>query len=95
MDKTLNKAVLEQENNLKERRFRVESRSGKNHFRADCSEEDLEYWKAICKFDSIENKGKCYYREFPVTKNKKIFYAKDNPGMTIAELNLIHQKLGC
>lgn len=71
------------------KRYRVESRSGKNHFRADCTEEELEYWKAICKIDSIENQGKCYYREFPVSKNKKIFYAKDNPNMTKEELELI------
>lgn len=25
------------------KRYRVESRSGKNHFRADCTEEELEY----------------------------------------------------
>nr|UVM81840.1 MAG: hypothetical protein [Bacteriophage sp.] len=75
------------------KRYRVESRSGKNHFRADCIEEELEYWKAICKIDSIENQGKCYYREFPVSKNKKIFYAKDNPNMTKEELELIRKKL--
>ena len=37
------------------KRYRVESRSGENHFRADCTEEELEYWKALCKYDSIEN----------------------------------------
>ena len=75
------------------KRYRVESRSGKNHFRADCTEKELEYWKAICKIDSIENQGKCYYREFPVSKNKKIFYTKDNPNMTKEELELIRKKL--
>ena len=39
------------------KRYRVESRSGKNHFRADCTEEELEYWKALCKIDSIENEN--------------------------------------
>ena len=49
--------------------------------------------QALCKYDSIENKGECYYREFPVSKNKKIFYAKDNPNMTKEELELIRKKL--
>ena len=53
------------------KRYRVESRSGKNHFRADCTEEELEYWKALCNIIFIENKGKCYYRELPVSKNKE------------------------
>ena len=75
------------------KRYRVESRSKKSHFRSDCTEEDLEYFKAICKVDALENNGECYYREFPVTKNKKIYYAKDNPNITIEELTLIREKL--
>lgn len=74
-------------------RYRIESRSGKNYFRVDCTGEELEYWKALCKWDSIENKGECYYREFPVTKNERIYYAKDNPNMTKEELELIRKKL--
>lgn len=75
------------------KRYRVESKSKTNHFRSDCTEEELEYWKAICKYDSIENNGKCYYRAFPVTKNKKVYYAKDNHNMTKDELKLINEKL--
>lgn len=70
-------------------KYRVESQSNKNNFRADCKEEDLEYWKAICKYDSIENMGECYYRKFPVTKNKRVYYAKDNPEMTEEEIKII------
>lgn len=75
------------------KRYRVESRSKKSHFRSDCTEEDLEYFKAICKVDALENNGECYYREFPVTKNKRVYYAKDNPNMTKEELELISKKL--
>lgn len=74
------------------KRYRVESRSKNNHFKADCKEEDLEYWKALCKYDSIENRGECYYREFPVTKNKKVYYAKDNPEMTEEEIKAITER---
>ena len=80
------------ENNIM-KRYRVESRSGANHFIADCGEEDLEYWKALCKYDAIKNNGKCYYREFPVTKNKKIYYAKDNALMTKEEIAIIEQRI--
>lgn len=93
MDGTCNNSCGCAGDNYKERRFRVESRSSKNHFRVDCNEEELEYWKAVCKYDSIENKGKCYYREFPVSKNKKIYYAKDKSKMTKEELELISKKL--
>ena len=58
------------------KRYRVESRSGKNHFRADCTEEELEYWKALCKYDSIENKGKCYIGSFQLVKIKRFFMLK-------------------
>lgn len=75
------------------KRYRVESKSNENHFIANCTEEELEYWKALCKYDSIQNKGKCYYREFPLTKCKKIYYAKDSKDMTKEELSLIIQKL--
>lgn len=75
------------------KRYRVESRNGKNHFRVDCTEEEFEYWKAVCKFDSIQIKGICYYREFPLTKNKRVYYSKDNINMTETELELINKKL--
>lgn len=75
------------------KKYRVESKSSNNHFRADCSEEDFEYFKALCKYDSIENHGTCFYREFPVTKNVKVYYAKDNPKMKLEELKIIAQKL--
>lgn len=74
------------------KRYRVESRTKKSHFRSDCTEEDLEYFKAICKVDVLENNGECYYREFPVTKNKRVYYAKDNPNMTKEELELISKR---
>lgn len=66
--------------------------SKKNHFKVDCFESELEYWKALCKHDDIENNGKCYYREFPVTKNEKVFYSKNNPHMTSMELEIIDKK---
>lgn len=75
------------------KRFRVESKNKENHFRVDCTEDDLEFWKAICKRDSIENGGKCYYREFPVSKNKKVYYSKGNPDMTKEEIELICDRL--
>lgn len=75
------------------KRYRVESRNKSNYFRADCSENELEYMKALCKYDAIKNNGECYYREFPVTKNKKVFYAKDNPKMTKEEIEIIVNKL--
>lgn len=76
------------------KRYRVESKRGKDHhFRADCTEDELEYWKALCKYDSIQFGGKCYYREFPVTKNKRIYYAKENPTMSVEEFTLIHKRL--
>ena len=36
----------------------------------------------------------CGFELRPVSKNKKIFYAKDNPNMTAEELELIRKKLG-
>lgn len=71
------------------KRYRVESKSNQNHFRVDCCDEDFEFWKAICKHDAISNKGKCYYREFPVTKNKKVYYSSSNEKLTKEELVLI------
>lgn len=77
------------------KRYRVESRCGKgHHFRADCIEEELEYYKALCKYDAHKNNGKCYYREFPVTKNERVYYSKDSPEMTIEELKIIARKIG-
>lgn len=75
------------------KRYRVESRYGKDYFRADCDDSNLEYYKALCKYEAIENKGKCYYREFPLMKNEKVYYAKDNPNMTVEELNLIRERI--
>lgn len=74
-------------------RFRVESKSINSHFKIDCSENDLEFWKAVCKYDSIENDGKCYYRKFPVSKNKKVYYSIEIPNITKNELNIIACKL--
>lgn len=59
---------------IKKRRYRVESKSKDAHFRVDCYENELEYWKDICKHDAKAHNGKCYYRQFPVTKAKKIYY---------------------
>lgn len=75
------------------KRYRVESRSDKNHFRVDCKEEDFEFWKAICKHDVLQNKGKCYYREFPLTKNKKIYYSQNNEKLTAKEVNIVTKRL--
>lgn len=75
------------------KRYRVESKSNESHFRADCREEDLEFWKAICKNDANKNKGKCCYREFPVTKNKKVYYAKENEKLTLEEVTIIAKRL--
>lgn len=75
------------------KRYRVESKSDKSHFRSDCGEKDLEFWKAICKSDANANKGKCYYREFPVTKNKKVYYAKGNEKLTSEEVAIIAARL--
>ena len=76
------------------KRYRVESKSPINHFRADCGEEDLEYWKAICKHDANANNGRCYYREFPVTKNKKVYYSEKNEKLTAKEVAIIVERLG-
>lgn len=75
------------------KRYRVESRNKNNYFRADCTEDELEYWKALCKFDALKNNGTCYYREFPVTKNPKVYYAKNNSEMTVSELEVIKTKI--
>ncbi len=75
------------------KRYRVESKSNKSHFRADCNEKDLEFWKAICKHDAIQNKGKCYYREFPVTKNEKIYYSDGNEKLTAEEITIVTKRL--
>lgn len=75
------------------KRYRVESKSNQSHFRADCSEEDFEFWKAICKHDALANKGKCYYREFPVSKNKKIYYSEGTQQLTKEEVVLIAKRL--
>lgn len=76
------------------KRYRVEVRISKdNYFRADCDETELEYYKALCKYDWVKNGGNCYYREFPLTRNKKVFYAKDNPTITLQEISLIINRL--
>lgn len=76
------------------KRYRVESRINKDdHFKIDCTEDDLEFYKALCKYDSLKNGGECYYREFPLSKNKKVFYAKENPDMTWDEIHIICEKV--
>lgn len=75
------------------KRYRVESKSNKSHFRVDCGEEDLAFWKAICKHDANTNKGKCYYREFPVTKNTKVYYSKENEKLSVEEVTIIAKRL--
>lgn len=76
------------------KRYRVESRNGKkHHFRADCTEEDLEYYKALCKYDASKNGGECYYREFPVTKNERVYYSKNNPEINVEDLRIIAKRV--
>lgn len=75
------------------KRYRVESKSKQDHFRVDCCEKDFEFWKAICKYDAISNKGTCYYREFPVTKNKKVYYSNGDEHLTGEEVELIAKRL--
>lgn len=75
------------------KKYRVESRSSNEYYyRIDCTEEDLDYYKAIVKFDCLKNGGECYYREFPLGKNKKIYYAKDSKGLTKEEINVVLNK---
>lgn len=56
------------------KRYRVESRSKDSHFRVDCTEDKLEYWKHICKYDANAEKGKSFYREYPLKSAKKIYF---------------------
>ena len=56
------------------KRYRVESRSKDSHFRVDCTEDKLEYWKHICKYDANAEKGKSFYREYPLKNAKKIYF---------------------
>ncbi|CUO91367.1 putative CDC2L2 protein [Clostridium baratii] len=57
------------------KRYRVEFKSKNSSFRVDCFEDKLEDWKALCKVDREETgEGKCYYREFPVSKNKRVYF---------------------
>ncbi len=57
-------------------RYRVEFRvNSKNYFYKDCFESELLETKFLIKaIQKEEGKGKCFYRKFPVTKNKKIYF---------------------
>ncbi|NFI08769.1 hypothetical protein FDF97_15820 [Clostridium botulinum] len=57
-------------------KYRVEFRvNNKDYFRKDCFEDKLEELKDLFKnIQQEEKKGKCYYRRFPLGKNKKIYF---------------------
>lgn len=57
-------------------RYRVEFRvNSKDYFRKDCSKKQLEETKYLSKqIKNEEGTGKCYYRRFPLGKNRKIFF---------------------
>lgn len=59
-----------------ENKYRVECRTNSNdYFRKDCSEKYLEETKKIVKLiQKEEGKGECFYRKFPVMKNKRIYF---------------------
>ena len=72
------------------KKYRVESRNNKGHsLIVDCYEDELEYYKALLKYDAINTNGKCYYREFPVTKNEKVYYSEKYLKMTVEELMIL------
>ena len=50
-------------------RLQVESKAKGNHFRVDYDENSIEYYKALYKVYDNKNKGKCFYREYTVTKS--------------------------
>lgn len=56
------------------KRYKVEFKStdGKSEFMAICYKDKLDYWKMICKNHSKD--GVCYYREFPLTKSKRVYF---------------------
>lgn len=55
-------------------RYKVESisKDGKRRFIVICTEEKFEYYKQICKSDQKEDI--CFYRKYPLTKAKKIYF---------------------
>lgn len=55
-------------------RYKVESMSKdrKSKFSAICGEDKLEYYMQVCKFGRIDNI--CFYRKYPLTKAKKIYF---------------------
>ncbi|WP_050608245.1 hypothetical protein [Clostridium niameyense] len=58
-------------------RYRVEFRvNSKDYFRKDCSENQLEQTKNFIKIIQLKSiqRGKCYYRRFPLGENKKIYF---------------------
>ena len=67
---------LKEKNIIEKKRYRVESKNANGSFRVDCDEDKLEYWKKFC----IENRKiagnneKCYYRQYPLIKSRKIYF---------------------
>lgn len=49
----------------------------KSKFQVICTEDDLERYKDIAKQLLGESDGVCYYRKFPLTKAKKIFFVNN------------------
>lgn len=56
------------------KRYKVEfiSNDKNSKFSVNCNEKDLEYWKDVCKDSSKD--GVCFYREYPLTRAKKIYF---------------------
>ncbi|EPY6430594.1 hypothetical protein ACWO41_001342 [Clostridium sporogenes] len=58
-------------------RYRVEFRvNSKDYFRKDCNENQLEQTKDFIKSIQLKSvqRGKCYYRKFPLGQSKKIYF---------------------
>lgn len=71
--KTLRKAI--RRINLKRYRVEFRSKDRQHSFIIDCVGTELERYKEICKSVSKEyDSAFCYYREFPLTKSKKIYF---------------------
>lgn len=60
-------------------RYKIEyiSNDKKSKFQVICTEDDLERYKDIAKQLLGESDGVCYYRKFPLTKAKKIFFVNN------------------
>lgn len=58
----------------KKKRYKVECKSKESHFAVCCYEDRLEFWKTICALDALDTGGKCFYRQFPLTNSKKIYF---------------------